>query len=299
MPELPEVEILVRHLGPLLKGKTIHGVQVLRAKAVRPSSPNRFKRALMGASFIDLSRRGKYLVFHLRDHGSANRLTLVGHLGMTGRMYVQADGAALPKHAAVVMDLGRWNWVYDDPRYFGRLTLDASPLEQLGPEPLGAEFTPAYLRRALSRSAQPIKLKLLDQELVAGVGNIYASEALFLAGVSPRRPARDLNPTEIRRLWRGIRQVLRHAIQFGSTVPLNLSGAGGRDRLFYYGRLAEASDYYVERLRVYDREGKPCSRCGTRVKRIVQAARSTYYCPSCQPASLQRWPRGRCGRNSP
>jgi formamidopyrimidine-DNA glycosylase len=135
----------------------------------------------------------------------------------------------------------------------------------------------------LKRSRQAIKVKLLDQTLVAGVGNIYASEALFRARLSPRRPANSLTFGQIKRLWRAIREVLTEAIQCGSTVPLNFGGDKS-DGLFYFGRAPDAPDFHEERLRLYDRAGQPCPNCGHSIKRITQAARSTYYCPHCQSA---------------
>jgi formamidopyrimidine-DNA glycosylase len=284
MPELPEVEVLVRHLAPLLKRKRIRGIEIHRAKVLRPTPARQFTRTLSGASFESVSRRGKYLLFRLRARGSSKPLTVLGHLGMTGRMYLLPASSALPTHAAVVFNLGKLNWVFEDTRYFGRLTLDLTPLQALGPEPLNSDFTADYLADALRRSSQAIKVKLLDQRLVAGVGNIYASEALFRAGVSPRKPARRLTRAEVERLQRSIRAVLQEAIEFGSTVPLDWPGATRRDGVFYYGRSADGPDYYAERLRVYDREGQPCLSCGGPIRRIVQAARSTYYCPVCQPA---------------
>ncbi len=230
MPELPEVEVLVRRLAPLLK----------------------------------------------------NKLLLAGHLGMTGRMYLLPTRAPLPPHAAVVLWLGKTKFVYEDSRYFGRLSLDATAVRRLGPEPLGEEFTLADFSARLKRSEQPIKVKLLDQSLLAGVGNIYASEALFCARVSPCARAKRLSAGQVRRLWRAIRAVLQEAIDFGSTVPLDWNGTGARDGLFYYGRAANARGTDEERLRVYDRRGKPCLRCGTAIERIVQSARSTFYCPRCQ-----------------
>jgi formamidopyrimidine-DNA glycosylase len=178
--------------------------------------------------------------------------------------------------------LGRELFVFEDTRYFGRFTLDKSPVEKLGPEPLGAEFTVPKLAQALKRSGQPIKIKLLDQSVVAGVGNIYASEALFRAGISPKLAACKLTGRQVERLRQAVREVLAEAIDGGSTVPLNYAGAGRRDGLFYFGRDPGTEDYYEERLRVYDRAGRPCPHCGTGIRRIVQAARSTYYCPRCQ-----------------
>jgi formamidopyrimidine-DNA glycosylase len=186
MPELPEVEVLVRHLRPLLKGKTVRSAEARRPKILAPTSEWQFTRAMRGAKFMGVTRRGKYLLFTLRLAGRREPALLVGHLGMTGRMYLLEKSAALPKHTAVSMDLGAQRFVFEDTRYFGRLTLDTGALERLGPEPLEKEFTAKHLGASLERSGQAVKVKLLDQALVAGVGNIYASEALFRAGISPR-----------------------------------------------------------------------------------------------------------------
>lgn len=282
MPELPEVEILVRHLAPLLSQQTVRRVNVRRAKVLAPTSIRTFTRTLCGATFTDLRRRGKYLVFTLRRDDPPAPLTLVGHLGMTGRMYLLPAGAPLPKHAAVVLEFGARNFVFEDTRYFGRFTLDDTSLSRLGPEPLTTQFTPDDLARKLKRSASPLKVKLLDQSLVAGLGNIYASEALFRAGLSPFRRASRLKPGEVDRLWQAIREVLTEAIACGSTVPLDYAGTGARDGLFYFGRAPGTPDFYQERLRVYDRAALPCLNCGTAIQRRVQSARSTFYCPRCQ-----------------
>jgi formamidopyrimidine-DNA glycosylase len=183
----------------------------------------------------------------------------------------------------VVLDLGAHNLVYQDKRYFGRLTLDTSAVNRLGPEPLNDEFQAETFAQSLKRSRQAIKVKLLDQGLVAGIGNIYASEALFRAGLSPKLAANKLTAAQVRRLRLAIRWVLAEAIECGSTVPLNLGGDKS-DGLFYFGRAPGAPDFYEERLRVYDREGQPCPNCLHPIKRIVQAARSTFYCPHCQRA---------------
>jgi len=283
MPELPEVEVLKRHLAPVLRGKTIREVRALRSKVLAPTSPGEFVRTLSGATFVNLSRRGKYLRFELRAATGKEKIQLTGHLGMTGRMYLLPVAALLPKHAAVVFDLGREKFVFEDTRYFGRLTLEPGATDKLGPEPLGDDFTVAYLRSALKRSTQAIKVRLLDQALVAGIGNIYASEALFRAGISPRRAARRLTGEQVARLRRSIRATLTEAIARGSTVPLNYSGSGERDGLFYFGGPGgDGADFYEERLRVYDRAGGECPKCGSTIRRFVQAARSTFYCPRCQ-----------------
>jgi formamidopyrimidine-DNA glycosylase len=283
MPELPEVEVLVRHLRPLLCGRTIRVIDVRRPKVLQPTSIASFKKILRGAKFLGLSRRGKYLLFDLRPKSSRKKISLLGHLGMTGRMFLAQKKTPPPKHAAVILDLGTSHFIYEDTRYFGRLTLDLSPVEKLGPEPLAENFTPNILARELKRSRQPIKVKLLDQSLIAGIGNIYASEALFRAGISPSRAANRLTLAQVQKLWRSIRDVLAEAIDCGSTLPLNF-GAGKTDGLFYFGRAAGTRDDYAEQLRVYDRGGKPCLNCHSPIKRIVQAARSTFFCPRCQKA---------------
>jgi formamidopyrimidine-DNA glycosylase len=281
MPELPEVEVLTRHLRPLLRGRTIRAVNVRREKVIEPTSVAQFKQALTGARFLDLNRRGKYMLFEMRGKGARTSFVMLGHLGMTGRMYLAAKADPLPKHAAVVLDLGSRNFIYDDTRYFGRLTLDGKSVSELGPEPLDESFTPEIFALGLKRSGQPVKVKLLDQSLVAGVGNIYASESLFRAGISPKLAANRLTRVQVEKLWRCVREVLESAIKWGSTVPLNF-GNHDSDGLFYYGSAQGGEDYYNEKLLVYDRGGQPCLVCETPVKRIVQAARSTFFCPACQ-----------------
>jgi formamidopyrimidine-DNA glycosylase len=256
-------------------------VEVRRPRVLRPTTVADFEERLRGATFLGLTRRGKYLLFEMRARQSRAKFTLLGHLGMTGRMFLARKNEPPPKHAAVVFDLGARRFIYDDMRYFGRMTLDLGAVQNLGPEPLDGSFTAAMLARELKRSRQPIKVKLLDQSLVAGIGNIYASEALFLAGISPQRAANRLSGAQVEKLWRAIRQVLNRAIKFGSTVPLNFSTTES-DGLFYYGSAVGGKDFYTERLRVYDRRGKPCFKCQTPLKRIFQAARSTFFCPHCQ-----------------
>src|SRR6266545_3814759 len=141
MPELPEVEVLVRRLASRLKNRMIRGVEVRRARVLRPTRPAELKRALTGARFVDVARRAKYLTFTLRRAGGGGTFLLLGHLGMTGRMFLQPTTAPLPKHTAVALNLGKENFVFEDTRYFGRFTLDTSTQEGLGPEALGDEFT--------------------------------------------------------------------------------------------------------------------------------------------------------------
>jgi len=282
MPELPEVEILMRHLRRLLRGETIRKVDVRRVKVLAPTSPRRFRRVLTGAKITGIARRGKYLLFKLRPGNGCRPVTLLGHLGMTGRMYLARAGDPFPRHMAVVLNLRDRQFIYEDTRYFGRLTLDISPVKKLGPEPLGVGFDSEGFGRALKRSRQAIKVRLLDQALVAGIGNIYASEALFRARLSPRLPASRLNAAQVQRLRRAIRAVLAEAIACGSTVPVNFGENPKNDGFFYFGRAVDAPSYHDEHLRVYGREGQPCRNCKGSIRRIVQAARSTFYCPRCQ-----------------
>ncbi|HVU07919.1 MAG TPA: bifunctional DNA-formamidopyrimidine glycosylase/DNA-(apurinic or apyrimidinic site) lyase [Verrucomicrobiae bacterium] len=283
MPELPEVEVLARYLRPALRGKIVREILVNRAKILRPTSERKLKSVLLGAKFKNLSRRGKYLLFDFTPKTEGKSVTILGHLGMTGKMFLARKNEPPPKHAAVILDLGETNFIFEDTRYFGRFTLDLSAIEKLGPEPLDEKFSAEHFARELKRSRQPIKVKLLDQSLVAGVGNIYASEALFRAKISPKFAANKLNLSQVKKLCQTIRAVLAEAIQFGSTVPVNFTGAKS-DGLFYFGRAENAPDFYEERLRVYDRAGKPCWNCDSKIVRIVQAARSTFYCPHCQKA---------------
>jgi formamidopyrimidine-DNA glycosylase len=277
MPEMPEVEILARHLRPLLRDTTIRSLKVCRPRVTRPTLPAELEKALAGAKFKSLSRRGKYLLFEFQPKHSKSALKVLGHLGMTGRMFLAVKREPLPKHAAVVFDLGDRNFIYEDVRYFGRMTLDLSQVEALGPEP--SDVTPDDFAKSLKRSRQAIKVKLLDQCLIAGIGNIYASEALFRACISPKLPANRVTSAQAKKLLHAINDVLNDSIKFGSTVtPKTVSGKSGT--LFYFDNDGEG--YYEKRLRVYDRAGKPCLNCGTKIVRITQAARSTFFCPRCQ-----------------
>ncbi|MBL9134610.1 MAG: bifunctional DNA-formamidopyrimidine glycosylase/DNA-(apurinic or apyrimidinic site) lyase [Verrucomicrobiales bacterium] len=285
MPELPEVEVLARHLRPQLIGRRIRSVLVRHPRVVRPNDPAHLTETLRGATLKALRRRGKFLLFDLSRDGRSGTVPLVGHLGMTGRLYLcpGLDAARRIQHLTVALDLGDQALVFEDPRRFGRFTLDTTSVEALGPEPDDPHLTPESLRRALDGSRQSIKVKLLDQTVLAGVGNIYASEALHLAHLSPRRAAGRLSLPEAKRLLQAIRKVLLDAIRLGGSLPLDLDGHGTSDGLFYYGGSPDtpvAAD--AERFRVYDRAGCPCPDCGSRIRRLLQAGRSTYFCPSCQ-----------------
>jgi formamidopyrimidine-DNA glycosylase len=289
MPELPEVETVRAGLVPALEGRTIARVTVRRPD-LRVPFPRGFAKRLTGRRVVRLTRRAKYLLAEL-DNGE----TLIMHLGMSGRFTVyDRKGAYSPgefmleavesergtgTHDHVVFETDKGTRVvYTDHRRFGLMflaqtsALDAHPLfKGLGPEPLAKEFTPLVLSAALKGKRTPIKAALLDQRVVAGVGNIYACEALYAAGISPKRMAATVAGPRAERLVPAIKNVLKEAIKAG--------GSTLRD----YARTDGGLGYFQHRFKVYDREGEPCPKrgCGT-VKRIVQAGRSTFYCPKCQ-----------------
>lgn len=275
MPELPEVEMVARRLRELVAGRTVVRARLLRPGLAPAHSPQQFARWLRGARVDDVARRGKHILTHFD-----NRRTLVTHLRMTGRFLLLRAEEPDPAHTHALfwLDDGR-RLVFTDQRHFGMMLITrrdelarAEPLRRLAPEPFDEEFTPAYLREALGRSGRPIKVVLLDQTRVVGLGNIYTAEALHRAGINPRLPARRLSTQRAEALHREILAVLAEAISTGSTLnadPRDLDagyGGGGAERGW----------------RVYDREGQPCLACGAPIRRFTQGARSTYYCPGCQ-----------------
>ena len=290
MPELPEVETVRLGLMPALKGRIFARVNAKRAD-LRIAFPEDFARRLTGRRVLALSRRAKYLLAHL-DNGQ----TLIVHLGMSGRLTIHGpdarvrpggfhhktadDGSGEGKHDHVVFETDEGTRiVFTDHRRFGLMTIaDTDALSShalfagLGPEPLDESFTPAFLSAALKGKRTPIKSALLDQRVVAGLGNIYVCEALFRARISPKRLAASVAGTRAGRLVPAIKTVLEAAIKAG--------GSSLRD----YAKADGELGYFQHHFAVYDREGAPCPAkdCGGKIKRIVQSGRSTYYCPSCQ-----------------
>ncbi len=261
---------MVRGLRRLVTGATIRGAEVVHADLIAPTSPADFDADLAGSIVRGVSRRAKNIVL---DLGEAR---LVVNLGMTGRLLVLEPGDPEPSHPAVRMPLtdGRV-LLYHDVRRFGRLDrFTAEEWERrsraLGIELLGPEFTPERLRRLARTSRVALKTWLMDQRRVVGVGNIYASEALFRARLSPRRWARTLTRAEAGRLHDAMRAVLTEAIKFRGTTLLDYRDPSGERGNF------------ADRLLVYDRAGEPCRVCGTPIRRIVQGGRSTFFCPTCQ-----------------
>jgi formamidopyrimidine-DNA glycosylase len=261
MPELPEVETVVRTLRPLIVGRRILNAEFRQLRILR-GSPNETSEALAGRKVIGIDRYGKFIAIRL-DRGH-----LVVHLGMTGKLLVNA---APTKWTHAVFTLDRGVMHFDDQRQFGRVEYGVELPERvgaLGPEPL--EVSLADFTKAVKERRSPIKAVLLNQAVVRGVGNIYADEALFRAGVRPVRAAASLSPLRVRRIYDAMREVLAEAIESRGSSVSNYVDADGRKGSF---QLAH---------RVYQRTGEPCVNCGTAIQRIVVAQRGTHFCANCQ-----------------
>lgn len=274
MPELPEVEVCRRGLLPDVVGRTIRRA-VLRTPRLRHELPPELAGILAGRRVVDIRRRGKYLLFDCR--GADGDGWLILHLGMTGNLrFVPAESPA-GRHDHVDLELDHTVLRFSDPRRFGTLAWHPGQaperhplLARLGVEPLSPEFTGEWLRAALSRRLAPVKPVLMDAGTVVGIGNIYASESLFRAGISPLRAASRIGPDRCRALARHVRETLEDAI-----------AAGGSSIRDYVHSDGGAGCFQVDCF-VYDRAGQPCRRCGGTVRQIRQAGRSTFYCPGCQ-----------------
>ena len=271
MPELPEVENTVRRLGLNLIGRRIRAVEIGWKGAIASPSPRGFSREVIGGRIRSIGRRGKFLIFCLDKSSGAKRRTkryLIAHLRMSGSLRVYVRKSAEEKHVRLKFLLSGGHWLYfRDPRKFGRVWLvdrAEKVVGGLGPEPLSESFRAAdFLARVKVRSGQ-IKPLLLNQKFLAGIGNIYADESLWRAGIHPRRSAASLSKEEILRLYKVIRQVLRKAI---------------RDQGTDIGDRVVKGDYQP---RVYGRAGKRCLRCKGGIVRMVVGQRGTYVCPGCQ-----------------
>ena len=268
MPELPEVETTVRGLAPVLEGARIERVTLHRGDLRRPFPPDLGQR-LTGATVTHLGRRAKYGLIDT-DRGD----TLVFHLGMSGRWRI--DPEEIGKHDHVVIETARHRLALNDPRRFGSLDLVPTrslgawpPFAALGPEPLGPHFTAAHLAAAFAGRTAPIKALLLDQRIVAGLGNIYVCEALHMAGIAPGRAAGRISSARLAKLVEAVRAVLAAAIDAG--------GSTLRD----YAQPSGELGYFARQWRVYGREGEACA-CGGTVRRSVDGGRSTFWCPACQ-----------------
>jgi formamidopyrimidine-DNA glycosylase len=273
MPELPEVETVRRALARRLPGRTIVAVDVREPRLRTRLRRAELRRRLLERRCVGLGRRAKYLLVELSD-----AQVLVVHLGMSGRLALVPGTAVLEPHTHVRLRLDSGEELrFSDQRRFGMFfVLEAARwmrhprFAHLGPEPLGPEFTAAYMHERARGLRRPMKNFLMDSSVVVGVGNIYASEALHEAGVHPAAVAGRLRLERWERVQRAVRRTLQRALRAGGTTLADFRSADGR-----------AGEFQVQ-LRVYGRDGEPCARCGRTIRRLVQAGRSTFYCPGCQ-----------------
>jgi len=288
MPELPEVEHVVRALRRIIVGRTIIASEIKLPKLIAPYSPSSFNRRIKDSKIKSVGRRGKFILIECqkpaRKQGQRatkinrqGKVILLVHLRMTGKfLYLEADDE-LPKHSHAIFYLDNdRRLVFRDQRQFGIMRLIAASrlsttkgIHQLAPEPFAGDFSLDYLKETLSRSRRTLKTLLLDQTKVLGLGNIYAAEALFRAGISPFAIAAELSPKRSVRLHAAIRDVLNFAVT-------HIKGSISLEEGFSYGAAFE--NFW----QVYDREGEPCVTCGARIRRVTHGGRSTYWCPRCQ-----------------
>ncbi|MDD5312137.1 MAG: bifunctional DNA-formamidopyrimidine glycosylase/DNA-(apurinic or apyrimidinic site) lyase [Dehalococcoidia bacterium] len=268
MPELPEVETIKNQLAPHLTGRTFKSIKIYDTRPLGNLSEKEFGRRLTGQKITGLSRCGKYILIHLSG-GSA----LVVHLRMTGSLLWNPRSAE-PFTRAEFFFENKGRLVFTDIRRFGTLSIveDTCKIkDRLGIDPLDTCFTPQALQKLLSGRKSPVKAVLLEQELIAGIGNMYADEALFAARIHPAIPAQSLSTGEVKRLHKAIQDVLKKAIRN--------KGASVRNYRCPDGQAGRAHEEFC----VAHRGGEPCPRCGTAIARAVIRQRGTYYCPSCQP----------------
>ena len=286
MPELPEVETVVRGLRNAVVGDVIEEAWLSGRKQPLKSSPAEIVSVLRGARIAGVRRMGKHIVVDLdmvraaspaRHHrksaaaedGRATRAHFVVHLGMTGRLTVGPAGAPVAKHTHLSARLQSGRELrFVDPRMFGRLAVVRKPFETAGTEPLDIDFE--RFAGLFRKRKTPIKSALLNQKLLRGIGNIYADESLARAGIRPRRRAATLTRADLQRLYQSVQQVLNEAIAAGGSSVSDYVDAEGEPGLFQFHH------------HVYGREGEPCLTCGTPIKRVVIAGRSSHYCPKCQ-----------------
>jgi formamidopyrimidine-DNA glycosylase len=271
MPELPEVEVIRRGLIPVLVGRRFLAVKVGNQRLRQQSSPQTLRRWVPGRRLQGLRRRGKYLLFDLEGG-----VTLLIHLGMTGHLLVGPPPSPPLPHVHLVFHLeGGIDLFFQDTRRFGQVLVfppgvEPPPLAQVGAEPFSRQVTPAWLARQAHGRSRPIKNFLLDARILAGIGNIYACEILLAAGLHPATPVGRLTLADWDCVLTETRRILKHAIRKGGTTVSNYLNSRGEAGLFQLELLA------------YGRAGEPC-RCGALIQRLVQAGRSTFFCPACQP----------------
>lgn len=271
MPELPEVEVIKEGLRRKLGQRTIKGVDILCKGSIKRLSPLSFGKKMAGRGFKEVSRRGKFLIFSL-DNG----LFLVIHLKMTGQLIYCPSSDEVNKYTCLIFVLdNNFQLRFLDMRRFGIVYLvsgleEITTLADLGPEPLEKKFTSLSLKKVLESQRRKIKIVLIDQKVIAGLGNIYVVEALYQARINPERRANELTDPEIKSLHRAIKDILKKAIYAGGTSTDAYRNAEGRKGRFQY------------QLQVYGRQKEPCYCCGARIFRVKISGRSTYFCPRCQ-----------------
>ncbi len=277
MPELPEVETVARSLKPYLEDRTITGFKAVWPKVVGNMSRPAFARAVTGRRIVSLTRRAKYLILNL-DQGF-----VLYHLRMTGKLYPLPQAPRGNKHVSAWLELSDGQFlIFDDFRKFGRITYypDAEALEEFsrrfGPEPLGRAFTADWLTDNLTTRNRMIKPLLLDQEFIAGLGNIYVDEALWESRIHPLASSRDISKQKGKALHAAIQMVLRESIKANGTSFMDFKFLGGE------------KGGYTDNLRVFARDGEGCNRCGREILKIRVAQRGTHYCPACQKDPNQR-----------
>jgi len=274
MPELPEVEHVARSLDTLIKGRKVVSARLLRSRLAPDTTPNEFAAKLKNSTINFIHRRGKHILFDL-DNGQ----TLITHLRMSGRFMLLTSDREDPKFTHAVFYFGdEKRLVFQDTRHFGLMKIvktehlgEAKELKKLAPEPFSDEFTPEYLRAKLDASGRSLKEFLLDQTKVCGLGNIYASEAMFRSRANPQIAARDLSRRKTNTLFEQIRAVLAEAIGHSNGQPPDPENLEG-------GYFSVNDDAWL----VYDREKLPCPNCQTPISRVKQGGRSTFYCRKCQ-----------------
>lgn len=276
MPELPEVETIRRGLSPRLLGKGVCAV-VVRRNDLRYPLPPRFSQLVKGGVFCALRRRGKYLLADMKSE-KGEGLTMIIHLGMTGALFFAARRPNKTKHEHIGFLLPEGEYlIYRDPRRFGCILLsddaDKHPLIcAIGKEPLSPSFNGAFLRKAWRNKKASVKSALMDSGIVAGIGNIYAAESLFLAGICPTIRAGFLSPSQCANIAKAVKTILRMALKAGGSTIRDYVNAEGEE------------GHFQMQWRVYERAGMQCTKCPATIIAIRQDNRTTYYCPSCQPA---------------
>ena len=270
---MPEVEIIRRYLDKMVQGQQIMSVDIVLPRMIKWPEPEKFRLLVTGQRIESMARRGKYLLMELTGGRE-----VVFHLRMTGRLVYEPEGVNHDSHARVIFKLGNGaSLVYGDTRTLGTIHgLQAGErwrlkgLSEMGPEPLSDDFTAEYLQGVAQKRKGAIKSFLLNQKYISGIGNIYADEALFLAGIHPQRPANMLTETECRKLAAAVNEVIAAGIADGGTTFRDYqNGAGGKGG-------------HQEHLYAYGRTGQPCRKCGTPMERITVGGRGTHFCPQCQ-----------------